>query len=229
MRGATVAGTQGEGGDAAAANAPRQIIVLRHGQTVSNAQGIWQGHLDHELSELGHMQVARAAAALVDHHPVRVVASDLQRARVTGQDVAHACGVELEVDARWREIHAGGWQGMTGAQVREEYPEDMERLITGEDFRRGGDGESVADVAARVGPAIRDLAGSLQPGECAVAATHGVAARAAVADLVGLDQQVAWRVLGGLGNAAWAVLEEGRSGWRIVTWNASAGELHGRF
>ncbi|WP_370892475.1 histidine phosphatase family protein [Janibacter sp. GXQ6167] len=223
------AAKQGEGGDAAAARAPRQIIVMRHGQTVSNAQGIWQGHLDHELSELGHIQAAKAAAALVSHHPVRVVASDLQRARVTGQDVAHACGVELEIDPRWREIHAGGWQGLTGDQVRERYPEDMERLISGEDFRRGGDGESVADVALRTGEAIRELAHDLAPGECAIVATHGVAARAAAAELVGMDQRLAWRVLGGLGNAAWAVLEEGRAGWRIVTWNASAGELHGRF
>ena len=43
-----------------------------------------------------------------------------------------------------------------------------------------------------------------------------------VAELVGLDQQVAWTVLGGLGNCHWAVLVEGDRGWRIQTWNASA-------
>ena len=45
---------------------------------------------------------------------------------------------------------------------------------------------------------------------------------AAFAELVGLEQQTAWRVLGGFGNCHWAVVEQGRSGWRITQWNASA-------
>ncbi len=80
----------------------------------------------------------------------------------------------------------------------------------------------MAEVAARVRSALDDLLGELAAGECAVIATHGVSGRAIVAELVGLDQQVAWSVLGGLGNCHWAVLVEGKAGWRIQSWNASA-------
>lgn len=201
---------------------PRRLVVLRHGQTTSNLKGIWQGHLDHELTELGHEQARAAAAAISSLRPSRVVTSDLVRARVTAEEVASASGIDLSVDARWREIHAGGWQGMTAAQVYSQYPEDADKLISGEDFKRGGHGESLAELAARVRPALDELVTSMDPGECVVIATHGVTGRTLVAELVGLDQSTAWRVLGGFGNCHWAVLEEARAGWRITQWNASA-------
>ncbi len=201
---------------------PRRLIVLRHGETDHNAKGIWQGQLDSDLSERGHLQAKAAARALEALRPSRVVASDLKRAALTGQDVADVCGVPIAFDERWREIHAGEWSGMTAAEVRERYPEDQDRLLRGEDFRRGGSGESVADVADRVREALVDLLGELGAGECAVIATHGVAGRAIVAELVGLDQNLAWRSLSGLGNCHWAELVEGDRGWRIQTWNASA-------
>ncbi len=202
---------------------PRRLVVLRHGQTISNAKGIWQGQLDHDLSEVGREQARAAAAAIAALRPSRVVSSDLSRARDTAEQVAGASGgIEVRLDERWREIHAGGWQGLTAAQVLAQHPEDAERLISGEDFKRGGHGESLADVAARTRLALDELTGSMDPGECVVIATHGVTGRSLVAELVGLEQSTAWRVLGGFGNCHWAVLEEGRAGWRITQWNASA-------
>jgi broad specificity phosphatase PhoE len=201
---------------------PRRLIVLRHGQTTHNAKGLWQGQFDSDLSDLGHQQAKAAARALAALRPTRVVASDLTRAALTGQDVADECGVPIEFDERWREIHVGEWAGMTAAQVREQYPEDQDRLLRGEDFRRGGHGESVADVADRVRAALADLFEALGPGECAVIATHGVTARTIAAELVGLDQNLAWLALAGLGNCHWAELVEGAHGWRIQTWNAAA-------
>lgn len=205
-----------------ASGASRRLIVLRHGQTGHNARGIWQGQLDSALSELGVQQAYAAAAAIAELKPSRVVASDLQRAAVTGQAVADASGIPIALDPRWREIHAGGWSGLTGAQVREEYPGDQDRLLRGEDFKRGGTGESVADVATRVRAAADELLAELAPGGCAVVATHGVSGRALVAALCGIRQQTAWLTLAGLGNCHWAELVEGDRGWRIQTWNAHA-------
>ena len=208
---------------------PRRLVVLRHGETTHNAQGIWQGQLDSPLSSRGEAQARAAARALAAYRPSRVVSSDLSRAAETGAVVADVAGVPFSTDVRFREIHAGEWQGMSGADVRANYPQDMERLLRGEDFARGGHGESVADVALRCRAGVQEVLAGLGAGECAVIATHGVAARALVADLVGFDQRDAWLRLGGLGNCRWAEVVEGRAGWRIETWNAgaatSAGDL----
>ncbi|WP_030528070.1 histidine phosphatase family protein [Phycicoccus jejuensis] len=201
----------------------RRLVVLRHGETTHNAAGIWQGQLDSPLSELGEQQAAAVGPALAPLRPSRVVTSDLQRARRTGESVARACGVPLVEDARFREIHAGAWQGLTNDQVTERWPEERAAVLRGEDVPRGGDGESMADVVARVGEGLQALVGSMAAGECVVVSTHGAAGRAAVAWLLGLEQELAWRVLGSLGNCHWAELVEGRQGWRLQAWNASSG------
>lgn len=214
--------TLGPNARAMAVDGPRRLIVLRHGETSHNAAGVWQGQIDSPLSERGIAQAAAAAAALAVFSPVRVVASDLSRAAVTGETVARVDGIPFSTDERFREIHAGSWQGLTGEEVRASYPEDMDKLLRGDDFRRGGHGESVADVAARCRAGVEAVIAEMAPGECVVIATHGVAGRALAADLVGIDQRTSWLALGGLGNCHWAELVEGRAGWRIQTWNHSA-------
>jgi glucosyl-3-phosphoglycerate phosphatase len=202
----------------------RRVVVLRHGETTHNAEGIWQGQLDSALSDRGRQQAAAVGPALRALHPSRVVSSDLSRARETGESVARACGVELTLDPRLREIHAGAWQGLTTTQVQEGWPGDWAAVMRGEDVPRGGpEGESMADVHRRVGTALAELIESMAPGECVVVSTHGMAGRTGVAAVLGLDPADAWRLLGGLGNCHWGELVEGREGWRLQTWNLSAG------
>lgn len=211
-----------EPGAVPSSSRPRRVIVLRHGQTDHNAKGIWQGQLDAVLSPKGHAQALAAAAALIRYTPVRVVASDLQRAADTGADVARACGIPISLDPRWREIHAGQWQGLTNDEVRARFPEERTRHDRGEDFRRGVDGESITDVARRVRDALDDLVATMDAGQTVVIATHGVSGRAIVAELLNLPQDLAWQRLAGLSNCHWAEVVEGGSGWRLAAWNASA-------
>ncbi|MGA8979636.1 MAG: histidine phosphatase family protein [Pedococcus sp.] len=202
-------------------SAPRRILLVRHGETEHNAGGVWQGQLDTPLSEAGLEQARASGRAIAAYRPVRVVASDLSRAAVTGEHVARAAGVEVTLDPRWREIHVGQWQGLHTTQVRAGYAELLEEMDRG-DVRRGVDGETLAEVGRRAGAALRELVDGLGEGECAVVAAHGVSSRAAVADLLGLDQHLATHALRTLGNCHWAELVEGRTGWQLGAWNASA-------
>lgn len=207
------------------AGAPRRLVLLRHGVTAHNAQGIWQGHLDTELSQDGVDQARAAAEVLAGYGFTRVISSDLARAAGTARIVAVACGLEVSYDARLREIHVGAWQGLDAAGVEAAFPGAQARLSGGEDLPRGGDGETVADVVRRARPAIDDLRGDLGPGECALVVTHGVSARALAADLAGLNQRTAWLSLAGLGNCAWTELAETTERWRIALWNGRAAPL----
>jgi len=201
----------------------RRIVILRHGETVHNVRGIWQGQLDSDLSELGVAQAAAVGPALAALSPARIVSSDLTRAARTAEAVSRACGIPLAFDPRFREIHAGAWQGLSTDEVAERYPEERAAVLRGEDVPRGGDGESMSDVAERVRPALDELVAGMAEGECVVVSTHGAAGRAVAAVLLGLDQQVAWRILGAFGNCHWSELVEGDRGWRLLTWNVSAG------
>lgn len=201
----------------------RRVILLRHGETTHNADGVWQGQLDSPLSERGRAQADAVGPALAALAPSRVVTSDLSRARLTAEAVGRALGVPVALDPRFREIHAGAWQGLTNAEVVAGWPQERAAILRGEDVRRGGDGESMSDVVARVGVGLDELVASMDPGECVVVSTHGAAGRACAAWLLGLEQQLAWRVFGAFDNCHWSELVQGRLGWRIVTWNVGAG------
>lgn len=197
-----------------------RLIVWRHGETTHNASGIWQGHLDTSLSEVGRSQAAAAAPVLAGRRPDVVVTSDLARAAATADVLVGLVGAPARRDDRLREIHVGGWQGRSAADVRAQFPEDAARLLTGEDFRRGGTGETVAEVAVRARDAADDIVAALPDGGLAVVATHGVTARVLAASLLGLDQTLAWRTLAALRNCHWAELALMGSGtWRLETWN----------
>lgn len=203
----------------------RRLIVWRHGQTEHNAGGLWQGQLDTDLSATGVEQARAAAVALARLEPDHIASSDLRRAAHTAAELAAVTGLDVAHDERLREIDVGTWQGMSQGDVAEQYPDEHAALGRGEDIRRGEHGEAVDHVRERVHAAAQDLLTGLAEGQTAVVATHGVAGRALAAAMVGMDQQDAWLMLGGLHNCHWAELAEHRTGWRIVGWNVGAGPV----
>ena len=97
-----------------------RILLVRHGQSVWNADGRWQGQADPPLSELGEQQAVAAARGigLVD----AIYTSDLTRARHTAELVAAQLGFDVAVDVRLRERDAGDWEGRTRAEIDEGWP-----------------------------------------------------------------------------------------------------------
>jgi probable phosphoglycerate mutase len=97
------------------------VLIVRHGQSEWNALGRWQGQADPPLTELGLHQAAHAAqhVGAVD----AVVASDLERSRLTAENIAELVGNgPVLVDAGFRERDAGEGQGLTKAEIGEQWP-----------------------------------------------------------------------------------------------------------
>lgn len=207
----------------------RRIVVVRHGQTEANRQGIWQGHQDTELSAIGLDQAAAAAPELAAYDPVVIVSSDLRRAAVTAEAVAALSGAPLVLDPRLREVDVGQWQAMATTTVRERFPDVLAAMERGEDVRRGVTGETLAELAARVGAVVAGVTADLPAGRTAILVTHGVAGRTTVATMIGLDPIAAAAMLRGLDNCHWADVVESASiygastavAWRLARWNAT--------
>lgn len=129
-------------------------MVLRHGQSQWNATGRWQGQADPPLTTLGFEQARLAGGLIATECPTFdvVVTSDLERARVTGQTIATVIGCStLRLDPRWRENHAGEWQGMTQAEIRTQWPSYLET------DRRPPGFESVESTTSRALEALNDI------------------------------------------------------------------------
>src|SRR3954463_4142309 len=98
-----------EGSEQAVRSDSFHVLLLRHGQTDSNAGGVLQGWLPTPLNAAGRAQSGRLAARLATFEPRvrRLVSSDLVRARQTAGPIAAALGVEPVFDPRWRERGLG--------------------------------------------------------------------------------------------------------------------------
>ena len=198
----------------------RRVVLLRHGRTEWNTTGRFQGQLESPLDRIGRAQAADAAVAVRPMRPDAIVSSDLSRARDTAEAVAAEAGVEVEVDARLREIDLGSWQGLTRAEARSQFPEEYAAWQAGEDRRRGS-GETYAEVGARAAECVVDWLDRLGPGALLVAVTHGGTARATIGTLLGLEPDRWWR-LAPLSNCRWSLLADIGRGWRLEEHNAGS-------
>lgn len=90
-----------------------KFFVVRHGQSLGNAKGIFVGQNDVDLSELGHAQADLTGKYLKDKKIDVVYSADLKRAFHTAEHIAHHCNAKHIVSKNLREINAGLWQGKT--------------------------------------------------------------------------------------------------------------------
>lgn len=140
-----------------------RIVLARHGESRWNVDDRYQGHADSGLTPAGHGQAEALAprlAELLGAAPVRLVSSDLERARHTAAPFAAATGLQVAVDPRLREVATGSWTGQTFAEVAAREPDVVAAAARGEDVRRGG-GETFTEVRERVWAAIGEIAADL--------------------------------------------------------------------
>jgi broad specificity phosphatase PhoE len=146
---------------------PVELVLVRHGESVGNvadrdARRRGAGRLtldardaDVELSDLGAEQAAAVgrhlAAMAQDVRPTVLLSSPYRRAADTARAAVGDLDLPITLDERLRERDLGAFDGMTGAGIREEYPEEAQRRQrTGKLYYRPPGGESWCDVALRV-------------------------------------------------------------------------------
>lgn len=148
-----------------------RLFLARHGQSIWNADGRWQGQADPPLSDLGASQAADAIAVLTrpgSSFPVieRVWASPLRRAHRTASIIARGLGLDVATDLRLQEVDAGEWSGKTRPEIEAEWPGYLA------DQKRPPGFESHESLAGRALAAIADIAAAA-PGGVVLVVTHG--------------------------------------------------------
>ncbi|MFF2381603.1 bifunctional RNase H/acid phosphatase [Streptomyces sp. NPDC058108] len=154
--------------------APATFVLLRHGETPLTPQKRFSGSggTDPALSDVGREQAERAAAALAARGTIQaVVASPLTRTRQTAEAVAARLGLDVAVEDGLRETDFGAWEGLTFAEVRERYPEDLNAWLASPEAEPTGGGESFEATARRVA-AARDRLIASYAGRTVLLVTH---------------------------------------------------------
>lgn len=105
-----------------------KVILLRHGQSTSNAQGRYQGSSDDSvLTQKGHASAYQTGVAL-QHLPVDAIyTSPLIRAQETTREIlaglnkTRGC-LPVRINRNLQEIHLPAWQGLSFTEVRAQFP-----------------------------------------------------------------------------------------------------------
>jgi probable phosphoglycerate mutase len=188
------------------------LILVRHGQSVANAQGLLLGRADAELTETGRAQAA-AVPSLLERPVVELRSSPLRRAVDTARLLA--LDVEVVVDERWIEVDYGEFDcqplGDIPAEVWQEWQRDRH-------FRPPG-GESLAEVDERVATACDELFASDGSG-----ARRNDGDVLVVSHVTPIKAAVAWAL--GTPDLYWRLYLRTASVTRI-SWNRDAPILHG--
>lgn len=167
------------------------LTLIRHGQSIWNAEKRYQGQDGPGLSELGQQQAKHAAAYLDQEFPAfdRVLASDLPRVQETAQPWSELAGRTPIVDPAWRECDTGAWNGLFREQVAERFADELVAFRRGEDIPRGG-GETFAGFRQRCAQALDELVRSSATDDTdpvrVLVFTHGGCIEMCAAEALGL-------------------------------------------
>lgn len=167
-----------------------ELYILRHGETVWNAENRMQGWLNSPLTPKGEMDAARQGEILRDRDLAGFAfwCSPSGRAVQTA-GIACAMAEAVHTDIRLREIGVGDW----AARLRDELP-----MPDGPDpymaqYEMAPNGEGLVAVEARVAAFLADLDGP------AVLITHGITSRVIRGQVIGVDALANPSVHGGQG------------------------------
>lgn len=150
-----------------------ELIVIRHGETDWNRQHRFQGQIDVPLNALGLRQAELLAERLAADPFDVLVASDLQRARMTAEPLSRAWGRAVHTEPLWREQSFGMLEGLDVPTIRSQHAELWDRWVRHEaDFALPGGAESNRMFFDRV---RRALAATLaaHAGRRIAVVTHG--------------------------------------------------------
>jgi 2,3-bisphosphoglycerate-dependent phosphoglycerate mutase len=193
------------------------LVLLRHGQSVWNAENLFTGWVDVPLSETGEQEARRGGELLAAEGllPDVVHTSVLRRAISTANLALDACDrhwIPVRRDWRLNERHYGELQGKNKKQTLDQFGEEQFMLwrrsydvppppiASGSEFSQDGDPryaglgdampttECLADVVARFLPYWESaVVPELRDGKVVLLAAHGNSLRALVKHLDGIS------------------------------------------
>ena len=185
------------------------LILVRHGRTVVNAGGRLQGRVDTVLDEVGREQARLTGEHLRARFPgARVISSPLARAVET----AAAVSGDVAVDGRFVELDYGDWDGLR----MDEVPAGQWRAWRDDPHLRPPNGETLAELDARVRPALEDLADAARTGHVIVV-SHVSPIKSAVTWALGAGPEMTWRM--SLDRASICTVALGPNGPALASFN----------
>jgi probable phosphomutase (TIGR03848 family) len=173
------------------------VLLVRHGRTKANADGILAGHLPGvKLDSQGRKQAAELAERLSDVRIPRIISSPLERTVATADAIAafQRRTVIRDVDDRFVECKYGEWTGKKLGDLAKEPMWSVVQAHPSAAVFPGADGESMRDMQHRAVEGIRDWNETVGSDGLYVVVSHGDVIKAILADALGMHLDAFQRI-----------------------------------
>lgn len=192
-----------------------QVYLVRHGETVWNAERRIQGHSDSPLTEKGEQQAWQVGERVKHLGITHIIASDLGRTRRTAEIIADACGCSVTLDPRLRELNMGVLEKRPLDGLTAEEEQWRATLVNGTEGGRIPEGESMTEMATRMHAALNACL-DLPAGSRPLLVSHGMALGALVSTILGLPAYAERRLR--LRNCSLSRVDYQQSAWLAEGW-----------
>jgi broad specificity phosphatase PhoE len=170
------------------------LLLVRHGETLWNREGRYQGRTDVPLSEEGEAQ-ARALAARLAGLPIAIaITSPLARTRRTAEVILGDRAIPLEAEAALIEISHGQWEGQLASDIERSHAEMLGtwRTCPDRDVPAGPGAETLGDIEQRAWPVLVRTCARLTGNETALIVAHDAVNRVLLCRVLGLPLTRVW-------------------------------------
>jgi len=192
-----------------------QVYLVRHGETVWNAERRIQGQSDSPLTEKGEQQAWQVGERVKHLGITHIIASDLGRTRRTAEIIADACGCSVTLDARLRELNMGVLEKRPLDGLTTEEEQWRAALVNGTEGGRIPEGESMTEMATRMHAALNACL-DLPVGSRPLLVSHGMALGSLVSTILGLPAYAERRLR--LRNCSISRVDYQQSAWLAEGW-----------
>jgi phosphoserine phosphatase len=194
-----------------------KLILVRHGETHWNKDGLIQGgDSDIELNDTGLEQARKLAAFLKNEPIIAILSSPLQRAVATAEVIASQHQLPVEIDQGLKELKVGDLEGIPISNLRTTFSLFLLQWWQDGEAMKLPNGESLVDLQQRAWKVIEGLLEKHKDGTAVVVSHYFVTLAIVLKALnLPLDYFTKFRLdLGGV-----SVLEFRDYGARLVTFN----------
>ncbi|MDC9604282.1 2,3-diphosphoglycerate-dependent phosphoglycerate mutase GpmB [Xenorhabdus griffiniae] len=162
-----------------------QVYLVRHGETEWNVARRIQGQSDSPLTETGRRQAHLVAQRVKSENITHVITSDLGRTRQTAEIIARACGCDIILEPRLRELNMGVLENRELTSLTPKEESWRKSLVDGTPNGRIPEGESMDEVSTRMRAALENCL-NLPAGSRPLLVSHGIALVSLICSILGL-------------------------------------------
>jgi broad specificity phosphatase PhoE len=134
-----------------------KMILVRHGETLSNRENRVQGITDTELSDYGRMQVEKLAESLKTDLIEVIISSPLKRAYQTASAIGKFHNVAIEIERNLQELNHGDFENVAIEELKKTHLSFIKQWFNNPASVAMPNGESLHDVQMRAWSAIERI------------------------------------------------------------------------